>query len=67
MDQEILQKLDTIEKKFDEQMKISRQMRRYFFWTLTISVAVIVFPLIGLIVLVPQFIGIYSTYTNLGL
>ena len=64
MDQEVLQKLKELEQKIDENIKITRQMRRYFFWTLIISLAMIVFPLIGLIFVLPQFI---STYGNLGI
>lgn len=61
MDQEILQKLKELEEKIEENIKIARQMRRYFFWTLIISLAVIVFPLIGLIFVLPQFISIYGS------
>lgn len=64
MEQEVLQKLEVIEKKLEENIKMVRQMRRYFFWTLIISVSVIVFPLIGFFFLIPQFI---NTYSNLGL
>lgn len=59
MEQEISQKLDLLEKKLEENIKISRQMRKYFLWTLIISVAVIVLPLIGLLFIVPQLIGSY--------
>ncbi|OGZ98849.1 MAG: hypothetical protein A3G49_02995 [Candidatus Sungbacteria bacterium RIFCSPLOWO2_12_FULL_41_11] len=64
MEQEILRKLEEIEKKLEENAKMVRQMRRYFFWTLIISLAVVVFPLIGLFFLIPQFI---NTYSNLGI
>lgn len=64
MEQEILQKLGELEKKLEENMRMVRQMRQYFFWTLIISVLVIVLPLIGLFFLLPQFI---STYSNLGI
>ena len=60
MEQDILQKLEEIEKKLEEDMKMVRQMRQYFFWTLIISLAVIVIPLIGLLFLLPQFISTYS-------
>lgn len=63
MEQEISQKLDLLEKKLEENIKIARQMRKYFLWTLIISIAVIVFPLIGLLFVVPQLI---SSYTNIG-
>lgn len=64
MEQEIIQKLEGIEKKLEENIKIARQTRQYFFWTLLISLAVIVLPLIGLIFILPQFI---STYGSLGI
>lgn len=63
MEQEILQKFDLLEKKLEENIKIARQMRKYFLWTLIISVAVIVLPLIGLLFIIPQLI---SSYTNIG-
>ena len=63
MEQEILQKLDLVEKKLEENVKISRQMRKYFLWTLIISVAVIVLPFIGLLFVIPQLI---NSYTNIG-
>lgn len=63
MEQEISQKFDLLEKKLEENIKISRQMRKYFLWTLIISVAVIVLPLIGLLFIIPQLI---SSYTNIG-
>ena len=64
MEQEILQKLEELEKKLEENIKIARQTRQYFLWTLIISLAVIVLPLIGLFFILPQFI---STYGNLGI
>lgn len=63
MEQEILQKLEELEKNLEENMRVVRQMRQYFFWTLIISVAVIVLPFIGFLFVLPQFI---STYSNLG-
>ena len=63
MEQEILQKLDLLEKKLEENVKISRQMRKYFLWTLIISVVVIVLPFIGLLFVIPQLI---SSYTSIG-
>ena len=63
MEQEILQKLDLLEKKLEENVKISRQMRKYFLWTLIISVIVIVLPFIGLLFVIPQLI---SSYANIG-
>lgn len=41
--------------------------RKYFKWTLIISIVVIVLPLIGLAFAIPAFISSYSGLTNLGL
>ena len=64
MEQEILQKLEEIKKKLEENVKMVRQMKRYFFCTLIISLMVIILPLIGRFFLIPQFI---STYSDLGI
>ncbi|HEY4523593.1 MAG TPA: hypothetical protein VJK04_01825 [Candidatus Paceibacterota bacterium] len=50
MEPEILKKLEEI-------YKISKQTRNYFRLTLIISVVVIVLPLIGLLIVLPSFIG----------
>jgi len=55
MDQELLNKLDSLEKKVDAAYKSSEKMRKYFLWTLIISVALIVLPLIGLALLIPYY------------
>ena len=64
MEQEILQKLEEIKKKLEENVKMVRQMKRYFFCTLIISLILIILPLIGRFFLIPQFI---STYSDLGI
>ncbi len=57
MDQEILKKLDELEKKIDATFKSSEKMRKYFLWTLIISLIVIVLPLIGLVFLIPTYLN----------
>jgi type II secretory pathway component PulF len=64
MDQELLQKIEEQGRRLDEVAKSVNQIKRYFFWTLVISVLVIMLPLLGLIAVIPQFL---STYSNLGL
>ena len=58
--QEIINKLATQEKKLDEVYRSVEQMRKYFLWTLMITVAVIVLPLIGLFFVIPQFLNSYN-------
>lgn len=64
MEQDLLQKLEVLEKALQEQTRLVRQMRTYFLWTLIVSVGVVILPLIGLLFLIPQFIGLYE---NLGI
>jgi len=66
MDQEILQKFDEQQKKLEQVYQSVERMRKYFLWTLIISVVVIVLPLIGLLLVIPQFLSLYSG-ANLGL
>lgn len=54
---QIIQKLEEQDKKLDAIYHSSEKMRQYFLWTLIISVVVIVLPLLGLIVVLPQFLS----------
>jgi type IV secretory pathway component VirB8 len=63
VDIELKARVDTIEEKIDKIFVSVEKTRRYFFWTMIITVAVVVLPLIGLIFAVPAFI---SNYANLS-
>jgi type II secretory pathway component PulF len=54
--------IQELEKKIDKLQKSIDRLNKIFFWTMIITVALFVLPLIGLLFVVPQFI---STYTNL--
>jgi len=47
-------------KKLDEIFKSVERTRNYFKWTLIVSVAVIVLPLLGLLFIIPQFLSSYN-------
>ncbi len=47
--------------KLDAIYRSAERTRKYFMWTLIISVAFIVLPLIGLVFLIPQVIRSYSS------
>ncbi|MBU1091407.1 hypothetical protein KKA27_00890 [Patescibacteria group bacterium] len=64
MDQELIKKIDNLEKKIDESAKQLKRLRLYFLWTLIISASVIILPLIGLMFVIPQFL---DSYQSLGL
>lgn len=61
MDQDLAEKLDALEKKVDSVFRSVEKTRKYFLWTLIITVAVLVLPIIGLIFAVPAYLGTLST------
>ena len=56
MDPELLKRFAELEKKLDAVYKSSEKMRKLFLWTLIISVALVVLPLIGLGFAIPSFL-----------
>jgi RNA-binding protein YhbY len=61
MDEEIKKRLDAQDEILAKIYKSAEKTRKYFMWTLIISVAVIVLPLIGMLFVIPKFIGIYTS------
>lgn len=62
MDEELSRKLADQDKKLDAIYKSVEKTRKYFLWTLIITAAVIVLPLIGIAFLFP----LYLRTLNLG-
>lgn len=56
-----------LEKKLNAIFASVEKTRKYFKWTLIVSIIVIVLPLIGLLFVLPTFLSTYSTLTNFGL
>lgn len=65
MEQEILKKLEEQDKKLDAVYASSEKMRKYFLWTLIISVAVIVLPMLALYFVLPSFFSSFSIPADL--
>ena len=65
MDQEISDKFEEQNKKLEEIFQSAEKTRKYFLWMLIGGIALVVLPLIGIILLIPQFLSIYSSQ-NLG-
>ena len=55
MNEDILKRLDEQDKNLTAMLESSEKMRKYFFWTLIISVAVIILPLVGMVFVLPSF------------
>jgi hypothetical protein len=58
---EILKRLDEQEKKIGAIYVSVEKTRTYLMWTLIITVAVVVLPLIGLVIAIPSFLSLYSS------
>ena len=54
-------KLEILNKKVDAVYESVEKTRKYFFWTMVITLAIIVLPLIGLLFAIPSFL---SNYVN---
>lgn len=61
------QKILDIEKKIDAIYISTEKTRKYFMWTLIITVAAVVLPIIGLLFAIPSFMSQYSQISKLGL
>lgn len=53
MENEILQKMEAQDKKLDEIYKSVEKTRKYFLWTLIVTVAAFVIPLAALVAVIP--------------
>lgn len=61
MEQEILEQFKKQEEKLEKIFKSVEKTRKYFLWTLIITILVMVLPFFGLIFVIPQFLSIYTS------
>ncbi|KKS69450.1 MAG: hypothetical protein UV40_C0023G0013 [Parcubacteria group bacterium GW2011_GWA1_42_7] len=64
MDQEIQNKFEEQNKKLEEIFRSVEKTRKYFLWTLILSLVFFFLPLVGIVVLLPK---IFDAYTGAGL
>jgi hypothetical protein len=67
METEIIKKLEEQDGKINQIFISVEKTRKYFQWTMIITVALFVLPLIGLLFAVPAFLSSYSQIQSLGL
>jgi len=58
--------MDALEKKLDAVYVSSERMRVFFMWTVIISVAVVILPMIGLVFAIPSFLSTYTDIANIS-
>ncbi|OGG59972.1 hypothetical protein A3C86_01010 [Candidatus Kaiserbacteria bacterium RIFCSPHIGHO2_02_FULL_49_16] len=64
-DTDILQKLESLEKKVDAVYVSAEKTRKYFLTVIIVSVIAFVLPLIGLLFAIPSFLSTYSDISGL--
>ena len=62
--EDLAKQLAIQEEKIDKIYASVEKMRKYFMWTLIITVVLFVVPLIGLIFVIPQFLSTYTQALN---
>ncbi|MEI8337647.1 MAG: hypothetical protein WCF92_00695 [bacterium] len=67
MEQDLIKKLEEQEKKIDQIYISVEKTRKYFQWTLYITVALFVLPLIAMVFVLPSFLSVYTNPQSLGL
>jgi len=60
MEEEILKKFEEQGQKLEEIWNSVEKTRKYFFWTMVITILAIVLPMIGLVFAIPKFLSAYS-------
>ncbi len=65
MDLQLEQRLAEQDRKLDKIYVSIEKMRKYFFWTMIITIATIVIPILALIVVIPWFLGVITNAYNI--
>ncbi len=60
MEQDVLKKIEEQDKKLEDIYRSVEKTRKYFLWTLIITLVFMVLPLIGLIYVIPKMLDAYS-------
>lgn len=61
MDPQLEQKLAELDQKIDKIYASAEKTRKYFLWTMIITIAMIVLPLIALIAVIPWFLSVIGS------
>ena len=58
------ERIVALEQKIDAIYASVEKTRKYIFWTVVVTIALVVLPAIGLVFALPQFISTYTTELN---
>ncbi len=62
MDEETGKKLDDLQRQVNAVYVSVEKTRKYFLWTLIVTLVTVVLPLIGLIIVIPIYFGTLSSF-----
>lgn len=65
MDPQLIQRLDAIEKKIEAAYTSAEKTRKYIFWTMVVTIAVVVLPLVFLPFAIGQLMSTYNDFNTL--
>ncbi len=65
MDEDISKKLDEMQKRLDAVYVSVEKTRKYFQWTLIITLVAVVLPLIGLVFAIPAYLSTLGSYMSI--
>ncbi|MCX6761320.1 MAG: hypothetical protein NTY33_00525 [Candidatus Moranbacteria bacterium] len=65
MDPQLEQKLASQDQKLDKIYASIEKMRKYFFWTMIVTIGMIVLPIIALIAVIPWFLSVMGSAYNI--
>lgn len=66
MEEELRQRLESLEKKLDATYISAEKTRKYFLGVLIVSAIAFVLPLIGLLLAIPSFLSQYGNITDIS-
>lgn len=68
MEEQILKKLDEQQIKIDAMYESVEKLRKYFLWTLIITVVTVILPVVAALIILPTIISnLMNVYGGLGL
>ena len=64
MEEEIINKIQEQDKKLEDIFRSVEKTRKYFLWTVIITVVTFVLPLIMFMIFIPKILGVYTGGLN---
>lgn len=67
MDNELTKRIEALEAKIDKVYESAERTRKYFMWTLIVTIVLFVLPLFGVLSMLSSFMDTYSAIGDLGI